>query len=210
MEEAEIRTATVAQRERLADTLAALPEERWDDATLCEGWRAREVVAHVTMPFRLSLPQFVGQMVRAGGNFNRMADRRARADADALSAAELTASVRENVGHPWKPPGGGYRGALTHDTIHALDLAVPLDLDWRVPEETLRLVLDGWTAPRAEKIFGVDLAGVELRADDLDWRLGSGQPLSGAGQDLLLVLAGRRLPAGRLHGERSAAFTRIS
>jgi hypothetical protein len=56
--------------------------------------------------------------------------------------------------------------------------------------------------------FGVDLAGVRLCADDIDWTFGSGSPLTGAAQDLLLVVCGRKLPSGRLHGEPSQRFTR--
>ena len=196
----DLRAAIAAQRLQLADTLAALPEERWDAPTLCAGWRVREVIAHVTMAFRYSPAQFFWHFALARGNFNRLADRRARADAAALTAEELTASVRNNVHHPWKPPGGGYAGALTHDTVHALDIAVPLDLDWPVPEATLRAVLDGWSAERGRKVFGVDLTGIQLCADDLDWTLGDGEPLRGKGTDLLLFLCGRTLPPGRLRG----------
>ncbi len=39
-----------------------------------------------------------------------------------LPQAELVAALRDNVGNPWKPPGGGYEGALSHDIIHGLDL----------------------------------------------------------------------------------------
>jgi hypothetical protein len=42
----------------------------------------------------------------------------------------------------------------------------------------------------------------------MDWTLGSGLPLTGAGADLLLVLSGRTLPAGRLSGEPSSRFTK--
>jgi hypothetical protein len=58
------------------------------------------------------------------------------------------------------------------------------------------------------KFFGVELAGIELRADDLDWTYGSGAPLVGNAQDLLLVICGRHLPPGRLRGEASARFTK--
>jgi uncharacterized protein (TIGR03083 family) len=203
----EIRSATIAQRERLAGALAALPEPRWDEPTLCAGWRVREVVAHLTLPFRYSTPRFLLHFARSGGNFSRMADQRARVDARSLSVSQQVAALRDNAAHPWKPPGGGLTGALTHDTIHALDFAVPLGLDWQVPAEILHFVLDGWSAARAEKVFGIDLSGVQLRADDLDWSLGSGEPLTGSAQDLLLVLAGRRLPAGHLRGDRSEAFS---
>ena len=57
------------------------------------------------------------------------------------------------------------------------------------------------------KFFGVDLDGIELRAQDMDWTLGSGVPLTGTAADLLLVLCGRTLPPGRLTGEPSARFT---
>jgi uncharacterized protein (TIGR03083 family) len=203
-----IREAIAAERRDLADLFGGLPGETWDAPTLCAGWRVREVVAHMTMPFRLSLAGFAGGMIRARGNFDRMADRTARRDAAAMSPAELVTMMRDNAAHPWKPPGGGYSGALTHDVVHGLDVTVALGLDRRVPEERLRPVLDGLRASRARRYFGVELTGVELRADDLDWSLGSGTVLSGRAQDLLLVVCGRRLPAGLLRGEPSDRFVR--
>jgi uncharacterized protein (TIGR03083 family) len=204
--ETEIRQAIADERRELAAVLGDLPAVRWDAPTLCAGWRVREVVAHLTMPFRYSLPRVALELAKARGNFNRAADRCARRDAAALSADELTTTLRDNANHPWKPPGGGFAGALSHDVIHGLDIVVPLGIDRRVPEERLRLVLAGIT-PRNVKFFGVDLDGVQLRADDLDWTFGSGAPLSGAAQDLLLVLCGRTLPAGRLRGEPARRFT---
>jgi len=103
--------------------------------------------------------------------------------------------------------GGGYTGALAHDLIHGLDLTVPLGLDRPVPEERLRLVLPASLSDRSVKFFGVDLDGIELRAQDMDWTLGAGVPLTGTAADLLLVLCGRTLPAGRLAGEPSARFS---
>jgi uncharacterized protein (TIGR03083 family) len=201
-----IREAIAAERRDLADLLAGLPAGRWDDPTLCARWRVREVVAHMTMPFRWSLPGFVAGMIRARGDFDRMADRTARRDAAAIPPADLVAMMRDNATHPWKPPGGGYEGALTHDVVHGLDITVALGSDRRVPAERLRPVLDGLRASKARRYFGVDLTGIELRADDLDWSLGSGTPLSGHAQNLLLVVCGRRLPAGLLKGEPSARF----
>ena len=103
--------------------------------------------------------------------------------------------------------GGGFAGALAHDLIHGLDIMVPLGLAKPIPEERLRLVLPGSPADRSVRFFGVDLDGIELRAQDMDWTLGSGTPLTGAAADLLLVLCGRTLPAGRLAGQPGARFT---
>jgi uncharacterized protein (TIGR03083 family) len=195
-----------AERRDLASLLAALPAAAWDAQTLCDGWRVRHLVAHVTMPFRYSPARFIAELARSGGRFTAMADRCARRDG-AAAHADLLAALADNVAHPWKPPGGGYAGALTHDVIHGLDLVVPLGIGRRVPEDRLRIVLDSITAPAARKHFGTDMSGIELRADDMDWAFGSGQRLTGAAQDLALVLCGRKLPAGRLRGEPSSRFT---
>jgi hypothetical protein len=71
-------------------------------------------------------------------------------------------------------------------------------------------VLASVTGPKSRKFFGTDLAGITLRAEDLDWSFGSGMPVSGQAQDLALVLCGRALPPGHLSGEASAQFTGIA
>ncbi|GAB2684939.1 maleylpyruvate isomerase family mycothiol-dependent enzyme [Kribbella swartbergensis] len=203
----DIRAAVAGERADLADILAGLQPDHWDKPTLCSGWRVRELVAHITMPYRITLPGFLLGMVKARGNFDRYADRQARRDAADLSAAELTESLRQNIDHPWKPPGGGYQGALSHDVIHGLDLTVALGIDRQVPEDRLRHILSD-LKPRQLKYFGVDLTGVQLRATDLDWTHGTGEVLSGKAQDLLLVLCDRTLPAGHLTGLPAPRFTR--
>ncbi|TCO18629.1 uncharacterized protein (TIGR03083 family) [Kribbella steppae] len=203
----DIRAAVAGERTDLAALLTTLPAEDWDKPTLCEGWRVRELVAHITMPYRLSMPRFLLGMIKARGNFDRLADRQARRDATELSASELTECLRQNINHPWKPPGGGYEGALSHDVIHGLDITVALGIDRQVPADRLRHILADMK-PRQLKYFGVDLTGIQLRATDLDWTHGTGEVLSGKAQDLLLVLCGRILPAGHLTGDPATRFTK--
>jgi uncharacterized protein (TIGR03083 family) len=203
-----IQDMIAAERRELAAVLGGLTAAEWGSATLCAGWRVPEVVAHVTMPFRFSTGRFVREMVKSAGRFNRMADRVARQEAAELSRDVLVASLRDNAGHPWQPPGGGPEGALSHDVIHGLDITTALGLDRRVPLDRLEVVLAG-VKPKQVKYFGTDLTGVCLRADDLDWSYGSGTPVTGLAQDLLLVLCNRRLPVGRLRGEPSARFTTV-
>ncbi|MET9066809.1 maleylpyruvate isomerase family mycothiol-dependent enzyme [Streptosporangium sandarakinum] len=207
MTEDDLRKAVTAERGEQAELLAALSPEQWDAPTLCEGWRVREVVAHTTMPFRASLGRTLLELVRARGDFNRMADRCARRDAAELPPERLLASLRDNVAHPWTPPGGGVGGALSHDVIHGLDITVGLGLDRRVPPERVAMVLAGMR-PKNIAFFGTDLTGVRLQATDIDWSHGAGTPLRGLAQDLLLVVCGRRLPPGRLTGEPAARFSR--
>jgi uncharacterized protein (TIGR03083 family) len=203
--EAVVRDAIAAEREDLAALLRVLPAELWDAPTLCAGWRPREVLAHMTMAFRMSMPQFLLGLLAARGNFNRMADRQARRDAAELTPEQLVQCLHDNVRHGWKPPGGGYVGALAHDVTHGLDITVGLGLDRHVPLDRLRIVLDGLT-PKQLSYFGADLRGVELHATDTAWSIGSGSRVTGTAQDLLLVLSGRTLPPGHLGGEQSQRF----
>jgi uncharacterized protein (TIGR03083 family) len=205
MDEEAVRAAVVAERTELATVFGELTPEQWAGPTLCAGWRVREVVAHMTMPFRMSAPRFVLGMLRARGNFGRMADRQARADTARLSDAELLACWRANIEHPWRPPGGGVVGALSHDVIHGLDVTAGLGLPRRVPPERVGIILGGMRE-RNLSYFGVDLSGVRLEATDLDWTFGEGPPLRGTAQDLLLVISGRRRPAGTLDGAAAGRF----
>jgi uncharacterized protein (TIGR03083 family) len=182
-----------AERTELAAMLGELRPEQWAAPSLCAGWRVREVVAHMTMPFRLKPQRFLLEMAKAGGNFDKMADRQARKDTERLSDAELLASLRENVAHPWKPPGGGVMGALSHDVIHGLDISVALGLERRPPVSRVGLILANMS-DRNRNYFGVDLSGVRLEATDLDFTYGEGTPLRAPAQDLLLVLCGRKVP----------------
>ncbi|OSY41885.1 maleylpyruvate isomerase family mycothiol-dependent enzyme [Streptomyces platensis] len=201
----DIKAAIAAERRELAAMLDGLPAGQWDAPTLCAGWRVREVVAHMSMGFRYSLPKTVAELVRAGGNLHRMTDRCARRDAAAASTSELAGFLREHAHHPWKPPVGGIAAALGHDVVHGLDITVALGLDRRVPEDRVRLLLEKIT-PGTARFFGAEVRGIQLRADDLDWSFGTGTPLYGSTQDLLLVAYGRKLPPGRLHGEPHPRF----
>src|SRR5271169_641268 len=98
-----IKDMIAAERTELAEVLTGLPAARWDDPTLCMSWRVREVVAHITMPFRYSGRRFAFELARSRGKFNAMADRCARRDAAVMSADELVTALRSNASHPWKP-----------------------------------------------------------------------------------------------------------
>jgi uncharacterized protein (TIGR03083 family) len=182
---------TAAERGRLADLYAGLGSTQWAAPSLCAGWRVREVLAHVTMPYRHSGLRVLSGILAARGDFNRFADRIARADTARLSDAELLACLRSNLHHPWRPPRGGQGGALSHDVIHGLDVTEALGLP-RVPADRVRQVLAS-AGPRALAYFGADLTGLRLVATDTDLSLGAGpETVELPAVDLLLRVTGRR------------------
>ena len=198
-----------AEYEALADLLARSDTAVWDAPSLCEGWRIREVVAHMTMPARYDGPAFMEELEACGGDFTRLSDKVALRDG-ALPVAALLSDLRSPALHAWQPPGGGEEGALVHCVIHALDVVEAVPLDRRVPAACILRVLglvaaEGTGAPN---LFGVDLRDVELRADDLDWSSGSGALVAGPAQALALLACGRLLPPDRLRGEAAPRFSR--
>ncbi|MEU6431818.1 maleylpyruvate isomerase N-terminal domain-containing protein [Microbispora sp. NPDC046973] len=103
----DITTAIANERRELAVMLDSLEPAQWDAPTLCAGWRVLEVAAHMSMGFRYSLPRMVLELIKARGDINRTADRRARQESATLSTAVLVSAIRDNAGHPWKPLVGG-------------------------------------------------------------------------------------------------------
>src|SRR5213076_3249686 len=125
----------------LADLLAALPAGKWDTASLCEGWRVREVVAHMTMPARYTEEAFMAELREDGFDFTRLSNRLASRDAP-LPTTELVANLRDPGLHGWTPPGGGQSGALNHVVIHGLDITVPMGARRCATDDAMVAVLD--------------------------------------------------------------------
>lgn len=184
----------------LADLLAAGPDGAWDAPSLCAGWQARHVVAHVTMPARLTPEQFGAEMAAARGDFGVLSDTVAARDA-ALPTGELLDALRSPALHAWQPPGGGAAGALSHSVIHSLDVTVALGRPAVAPVEAVVAVLDQLTAAEGA-FFGIDLTGVRLEATDTGWSWGDGEPVRATSGELVALLGGRTLPDGRALSRR--------
>lgn len=181
--------------EGLAALLAGSPADTWDAATLCANWQVRHVVAHVTMPVRLTPELFGAEMAAAGGDFGRLSDTVAARDG-ALPSDDLLADLRSPTLHQWQPPGGGAAGALSHAVIHSLDVTVALGRPAVAPDEAVVAVLDQLAGANGA-FFGLDLTGTKLEADDTEWTWGEGRAVRGNTGELVALLGGRTLPDGR-------------
>ena len=179
----------------LADLLTATPVDTWDAPSLCEKWLVRHVIAHVTMPARLTAEQFGTEMAAAGGDFSVLSETVAARDA-ALPVTDLLDQLRSPRLHAWQPPGGGAAGALSHAVIHSLDVTIALDRPAVAPGEAAIAVLDQLTAASGAW-FGVDLTGIRLEAADTDWSWGEGDLVRADSGALVALVSGRALPDGR-------------
>lgn len=184
----------------LAARLEGANDGCWDAPSLCDRWLVRHVVAHVTMPTRLTPERFAAEMASAGGDFGVLSDTVAERDS-ALPVADLLASLRSEQLHDWQPPGGGVDGAVSHAVIHSLDITIALDQAPVAPPQAVRHVLDQLTAARGAW-FGVDLSGVRLEATDADWAWspdggGDAPAVRAPAGSLVALLSGRTLPGGQ-------------
>ena len=179
----------------LADLLASSPD-LWEASTLCDTWRVRHLVAHVTMPARLSREQYAAEMAAAHGDFGVLSDTVASRDGSRPVAEQLD-ELRSPVLHAWQPPGGGAAGALSHAVIHSLDVTVALERPAVAPTAAVLAVLDQLTAADGAW-FGLDLTGVRLEAADIDWSWGGGDAVRADSGRLLALVSGRALPDGRV------------
>ncbi len=189
-----------AHRRSLAAALETLSADQWQTPSLCAGWTAAHVLAHQTMPFRISELDFVAGLQRCGGDFTKFSDEIADRDSK-LPSAELVAVLLDNAETPWSPPGGGLTGALTHDVIHGLDMAWPLGLTYEIPERATTTVLDALTSTGSQTLFGFPVEGIRVAATDVDWSAGQGAELTGCSRDLMPLLAGRAVPRELFDGE---------
>lgn len=186
LDESDIQSRVGPQLTRLADTLGGVPDVA-DAPSLCEGWTVRHVLAHMTMAARYDDREFMAELEAAGYDFDRLSETVARRDG-LMPFERLLDDLRSDTMAQWAPPGGGPSGALSHAVVHGLDITSALDMERTSDDDACRLVLDALAGAGP---FGVDSTGRLLRATDLDWRHGTGEPVDASAADLILALAGR-------------------
>ncbi|MEO7587357.1 MAG: maleylpyruvate isomerase family mycothiol-dependent enzyme [Arachnia sp.] len=185
-----------AERVDLADFLATLTPEQWETASLCEGWRVRDVVAHVMSFDEVSLLGMLRRAIRARFvHVNQVfVD-----DLASLTTEQLLTRLRAHL----KPQGlatlFGGRLALLDVTIHHQDIRRPLGKPRQIPSERLRCVLHD--AVLSPEIPGRRLTrGLRLAPTDLDWSHGSGPEVTGPAEALLMAVTGRASTVRELGG----------
>ena len=198
--------AVRAMRLSIADLLDDLSPAEWDAASLCRGWRVRDVAAHVALVPRITTWQMLSVAPRAGFDPNRINTALARRHGSA-PPEQIVSTMREHASGRGTARVLDTRNALFDVIVHSQDIANPLGRDLPVPVDFTRQGLQrvwemGWPFKARRR-----LVGLTLRATDTDWTAGSGREVSGSALSLLLLLTGRTsTAAGRLHGPGVASL----
>lgn len=194
------KTAARQERTDLADLLATLTPEQWDAPTLCDGWRVRDVVAHVIGYDEIGLLGALTRMAKAGFSLDRA---NSAALATPRDPADLLDALRRHLTPRGVTAAFGGRIALLDCTIHHQDIRRPLGLPRDIPAERLRHALD--FLPRARAIDAPRrVRGLRLVAEDIHWTHGDGPEVRGTGEAVLMAVAGRPCALGELTGDGTA------
>ena len=180
---------TKAERSALLSELAALTDEQWSTITVCDPWTVRHVVAHMTALGNQTGPNFIKSLISSGFNFDKfVAKDLARFNQG--SNADVLARFAKTVTNPTSPPVPKYV-PLGELMCHGEDIRRALGIRIEHPEEHI-VALAGGYAKTGRPIGGKKrIAGLRLRATDVDWSTGAGPEVSGPGMDLILAMTGR-------------------
>ncbi|TQM33602.1 maleylpyruvate isomerase family mycothiol-dependent enzyme [Nocardia bhagyanarayanae] len=194
------------QRLAVADLLDGLAPDEWLAPSLCEGWRVRDVAAHLAMTTRPPGPAaMLREAVRARGSFHRLNHDVAVRCAEE-PGRDLAAELRATAASRTLPRVTNYRNIFYDVMVHGQDIAIPLGRTLELPRAA--------AAVAATRVWGMGwpfwarrrLKGLRLVATDCDWSVGQGLEARGGIADLLLLITGRQVVVPRLAGPGAAAL----
>jgi uncharacterized protein (TIGR03083 family) len=187
-----------AEREALAADLASLTDDQWATQSLCSEWTVHDVLAHQLSAAKMTPPKFVARFAAAGFNFDRFAGRQVAREAVGGPAATLAAF--RAVSSRQSAPPGPKETWLGEAFVHGEDIRRPLGIahDYPLPQVVRAVAFYS----RSNTIIGGRdrVAGVTLKATDIDFSVGEGPLVEGPAIALLLAASGRKSALADLTG----------
>jgi len=193
-----------AQRVAMAQTWAELTPEQWATLSWCEGWSVQVVAGHVLSAAEQTSANFFKEMAAAKFNFDVFAERAAKKLA-AVGPSELVRRLvirTTTTNHPPAP----VMAMLGEIIVHGEDIRRPLGLKHETPASALIAVADNWK--NSNILIGGKrrIAGLRLKATDINWTHGDGPEVTGPMTSLVLAMTGRKGVHGELSGEGLATL----
>ena len=188
------------ERQALVDDLTALAPAQWDLASWCPGWSVHDVAAHLVDNAKATTWGLVVAMARARFDFDRQNQQgvdRERGDTTDQTLDRLRAVVSRTTGPPVSTDS-----RLVEEIVHGQDIRGPLGRAHAYVPEAVELALQ-YQLRTSVGMGGAKqrVAGLTLRATDLDLVVGSGPEVCGPAVSLLMVASGRTEAAEALSGD---------
>lgn len=212
MDDTEVWSAVDRRRGTIVDLLTDLAPGEWDTPSLCEGWRVRDVAAHLTMPL-LTMRQLALLVVRHPGPTNHLIREGSIDLARRYDPGQLVQRLGLLVGRHRPFPGLTCRESLIDAVGHTFDMAIPLGREIPIPAAEVAEAADRVVSYRGRgnaKVFhSLPLATFRLTATDHAWATGDGVEVTGTMTDLFLLLTGRTVRIAHLHGPGAEDLRRV-
>jgi uncharacterized protein (TIGR03083 family) len=186
--------------------LHELDDASFDAPSLCDGWAVRDVLGHMGTGHTTPFPQMVVRLGKYGFNVTKASFEESKLLFDGKSADEIRAFWDSVMiaRHPRKgiakmiPNKAGFLDHLVHNQ----DMRRPTGRPRVIPEARLRRALD-LAHSQGNPLFNPkkNVAGLSLRATDVDWSAGDGPLVEGPGEAIVLAAAGRSAALADLTGD---------
>jgi uncharacterized protein (TIGR03083 family) len=198
MSRLDVRFAVHRERLRLAAMLDELAPAEWEHASLCPGWRVRDVVGHLVLGPESTVGSMVVDFGRARGYVHRVIRDSARRKG-AERTTTLVGELRGAADSDHRLPFTSHLEPLVDILVHGQDIAIPLHRVLSMPVND--------AAVAAARVWQTRLFGarkrmhrIRLVADDVAWSRGDGELVEGSIEPILLALTGRSIGLDRLRG----------
>jgi uncharacterized protein (TIGR03083 family) len=187
------------ERANLIDTWIGFTSEQWSAPSLCDGWSVQDVAGHLVDGAEHTPFTYVMGLAQAGFSFNTFADRGAKRTA-AMGPTELVRRLQSRTTTTNHPPGP-VSAMLGEVVVHGADIRRPLRLRYEYSPAALVEIANGWK--NSNLIIGSKrrIAGLSLKASDVEWTNGDGPQVTGPMIALVLAMAGRKDAHRDLSGE---------
>jgi uncharacterized protein (TIGR03083 family) len=193
----------------LASLLDELDDADFDHASLCDGWRVRDVVSHMVVGHTTPMPSMIVLLAKHGFNVPKASRQGSVQFGSAHSPDEIRAAWRGVVdGRVMKGIAktiSKKEGFVDH-LIHHQDIRRPLDRPREIPADRLLAALDAMPTIGGFVKSKQRMAGLRWRATDVDWTFGDGPEVAGPAEALVLLSSGRSAPIGDVSGDGVATL----
>ncbi|MBA2560150.1 MAG: maleylpyruvate isomerase family mycothiol-dependent enzyme [Propionibacteriales bacterium] len=127
------------ERAWLADLLESLPQEGWQQPSLCEGWTVRDVGAHLTFA-HARVHNLLSPAVRAGFRYDAVV--KDTALRNPMTYEEIIATLRGFVGSRRRVAFITELEPLIDILVHIQDICRPLGIDHPMPPDAAAAAAD--------------------------------------------------------------------
>ena len=186
-------------RHQFADRIDSLDETDRNAPSWCDGWRVRDVLAHLVRNAEATAWSTMGDLLRGGLRPDYSVNKAAKRLVD-VPVSELSDRLRTAADERLRSGGSSKPLGMGDIVVHGADAFRPLGQDVDVTPDIAASVLDAYWDRARIVVHAAPHRGRRLVATDLEWSRGSGPEVVGTTVDLVLFVANRRQVLASLEG----------